>query len=217
MCFSATASFGASAVLGVIGVATLTQVKRSSQIPFACIPLLFASQQFVEGLNWLSLSPPINDTLHLYTTIVFLIFAQVFWCVWIPLSLLMAVEKDKRRKIQWLFVAMGAAEASYQTILLIFYPFHSEIVGHHILYAIDHPSTFNYVEPFFYIGAILAPPFFCRMKGIMILAVANLVSCLITFIFYKQFTFSIWCFFAAIISISLFYILKKNNETTVAI
>ncbi len=213
MCFSATASFGAGAALGVIGIASLTRIKRKSDIAFASVPLLFAIQQVTEGLNWLSLTPPVNLQLNWYATTVFLIFAQVFWCVWIPVSMLFLPGKQRRLKIQWLFVAMGAAEALYQAYLLLNYPFHSEIAGHHILYDIKHPSALNYVEPLFYIGAILAPPFFCRVKGMLFLAVANLASCLVTFIFYTRYTFSIWCFFAAIISISVFYILKRNNET----
>lgn len=53
MCFSATASFTASAVLGITGIATLRQVKFKSLIFLACLPLLFAIQQFNEGLIWL--------------------------------------------------------------------------------------------------------------------------------------------------------------------
>jgi hypothetical protein len=56
MCFSATASFGASVVLGTIGVATLTKVKERAQVPFAIIPIMFAVQQFTEGILWIGLS-----------------------------------------------------------------------------------------------------------------------------------------------------------------
>ena len=45
MCFSATASFGASIVLTGIGVASLKQVKEPAQYPFASIPLIFGVQQ----------------------------------------------------------------------------------------------------------------------------------------------------------------------------
>jgi hypothetical protein len=56
MCFSAGASFGASAVLGAIGIVTLTKAKTTDQIPFASIPLLFAVQQAVEGTLWIGLT-----------------------------------------------------------------------------------------------------------------------------------------------------------------
>lgn len=50
MCFSASVSFSAGAVLSVIGVATLRQVKRPAEILFAATPILFALQQIAEGL-----------------------------------------------------------------------------------------------------------------------------------------------------------------------
>ena len=58
MCFSATASFGASAVLGVIGVAAVAKAKTKPQRLFASIPLVFAVQQLSEGFLWLSQNIP---------------------------------------------------------------------------------------------------------------------------------------------------------------
>ena len=55
MCFSATASFGASAVLGAIGIIAVAKAKTKPQRLFATIPLIFAVQQLTEGLLWLSL------------------------------------------------------------------------------------------------------------------------------------------------------------------
>ena len=62
MCFSASANFVGSAVLGAIGVATLTEVKHRRELLFAAMPLLFALHQFTEGFVWLGLDgklPPI--------------------------------------------------------------------------------------------------------------------------------------------------------------
>jgi hypothetical protein len=59
MCFSASASFGASLVLSVIGVATIKNTRHREQLPFASIPFVFAVQQFSEGVLWLTL--PYSD------------------------------------------------------------------------------------------------------------------------------------------------------------
>ena len=56
MCFSATASFGASAVLGTLGVITVAKAKTKPQKFFGTIPLLFSIQQLTEGLLWVSLT-----------------------------------------------------------------------------------------------------------------------------------------------------------------
>ena len=55
MCFSATANFAGSAVLGTIGVATLGEVKHRRAFLFGAMPLLFAIHQFIEGFVWLGL------------------------------------------------------------------------------------------------------------------------------------------------------------------
>lgn len=56
MCFSATASFTSSAIIGVIGVLTLAKSNQPKEWLFASIPLLFALHQFAEGAVWLALT-----------------------------------------------------------------------------------------------------------------------------------------------------------------
>jgi hypothetical protein len=55
MCFSATANFVGSGVLGAVGVVTLTKVKHRRELLFALLPTLFAVHQFIEGFVWLGL------------------------------------------------------------------------------------------------------------------------------------------------------------------
>jgi hypothetical protein len=208
MCFSATASFGASVVLAAIGVASIKQVQHKSQIVFACIPVFFCMQQFDEGLVWLSLTSP-NVSLNLYTTYIFLTFSQVVWPLWIPVAMMMVEDKGKRRKIQRLFVVIGITEAIYQLYCLINFPVHSEICGHHIYYHINHPDTFNFIEPAFYIVATIVSPFFTGIKRMWVLGLAVLISCLVSVIFYEHYTISVWCFFASVISISVYLIMRE--------
>ena len=56
MCFSATANFAGSAVLGAIGVATIAEVKHRRELLFASLPCLFALHQFTEGFVWLGIN-----------------------------------------------------------------------------------------------------------------------------------------------------------------
>ena len=55
MCFSATANFVGSGVLGAVGVVTLTRVKHRHELLFASLPVLFAIHQVIEGFVWLGL------------------------------------------------------------------------------------------------------------------------------------------------------------------
>ena len=58
MCFSAGASFGASALLGVAGAIAVTRATTIPQRLFASIPFVFSVQQLAERLLWLSLKNP---------------------------------------------------------------------------------------------------------------------------------------------------------------
>ena len=55
MCFSAGASFAGGVVISAIGVVTIREVHKPSQIVFACIPVFFGIQQIVEGCLWIAL------------------------------------------------------------------------------------------------------------------------------------------------------------------
>lgn len=209
MCFSATASFSASAVLAVISVASLKQVQHKSQIVFACIPVFFCIQQFTEGLVWLSFANPYNAAMHQYGTYVFLFFAQIVWPLWIPVAMVMVENKGERRKTQRIFMVIGIIEALYESYCLCVYPVHSEILGHHIYYHIDHPDTFKYIEPAFYVMATIIPPFFTTIKRMWVVGMAILLSCVITLLFFQHYTVSVWCFFASVISISVYLIMRE--------
>ena len=58
MCFSAGASFGAAAVLSIVGAVAVIKAKTIPQGLFAAIPFIFSIQQVAEGMLWLSF---IND------------------------------------------------------------------------------------------------------------------------------------------------------------
>ena len=49
MCFSSEASFVGGVVISAIGVATIREIHKPSQLVFASIPLFFGIQQIVEG------------------------------------------------------------------------------------------------------------------------------------------------------------------------
>jgi hypothetical protein len=51
VCFSATANFVGSTVLGAVGVVTLTKVEHRRELLFAMLPILLAIHQFIEGLS----------------------------------------------------------------------------------------------------------------------------------------------------------------------
>jgi len=55
MCFSASVSFGASALLTTCGALSIRKAQGPAQKLFASTPFFFGIQQFSEGCIWLAL------------------------------------------------------------------------------------------------------------------------------------------------------------------
>ncbi len=55
MCFTAGASFTASAVLATAGTATLREVRSKRELLLAMFPVIFSVHQLIEGVLWLTI------------------------------------------------------------------------------------------------------------------------------------------------------------------
>jgi hypothetical protein len=78
VCFSASANFAGSAVLGAIGVATIAEVKHRREFLFAAMPCLFALHQFTEGFVWLGLNHKLPPIVAHDAGAAFVLYAQGF-------------------------------------------------------------------------------------------------------------------------------------------
>lgn len=228
MCFSATASFGASAVLGAIGIASIAKAKNKPQKVFGSIPLIFAVQQFTEGMLWLSLKDPGLLAWQPFLTYTFLVFAMAIWPFWIPFSIWL-LEKDPKRKkmIRWL-VYTGAFVAAGVLVILSLYPVKaitpvclscprtaSAAVTSHLHYSFTIPQLVkNLITAFsvLYISATIITPFLSGIKKMKWLGVVFLASYLFAEIFYNGFVISVWCFFAALLSFVVLWILRDLRK-----
>ncbi|WP_199120261.1 DUF6629 family protein [Pedobacter sp. ASV28] len=212
MCFSATASFSAGAVLTVIGIVSLKKVQHRSQLPFASIPLIFAAQQIAEGVLWLAL--PGTDTYHIdkLVTYFFLVFAQVLWPVWIPMAVLLLEKHQTRRFFQKILVGIGLMVSVYLGYCMIRYRVSAEISCYHIEYHQFYPETFRVVGGVMYIMATILPPLFSHLKKMWILSVTVMVSYLITASFYENYIVSVWCFFASVVSLSIYVVMLEIHQ-----
>jgi len=201
MCFSAGASFGASVILGTVGIASIRKVQEPSQIPLASIPLLFAVQQFSEGFLWLSLTNPEYASWQQIPAYVFLLFAQIVWPTWVPFSILI-IEKDRgRRNLLIIMLGVGVTLSVYLAYCMIFYDIRAQVTAHHIQYTLNFPMRFAWFSGIVYFIPTVLPPFFSSIKRMRILGLTILTSYLVTTLFFHEYIISIWCFFAAILSV----------------
>jgi hypothetical protein len=210
MCFSAEVSFGMGAVLGVIGVVAIKKAKEPKQVPFAAIPLLFATQQFAEGFLWVGLTAPVNSILTYWSLLIFLGFSQIFWPIWIPFSIYLLEKRNHLRKVLAILMGVGGVVSIYFFYCLLVSDFSAQIESRHIHYQLDFPEVLVWPSAVLYFVPLVFSPFFSGWKGMKLLGSVNLFSFLMTVIFYEEFLISVWCFFAAIMSILILDILSKN-------
>jgi hypothetical protein len=212
MCFSAGASFAGGVIISAIGIATVRKVHKSSQLVFASIPLFFGIQQIVEGCLWMLLPEADHINAQKTTTYLYLILAQVLWPTIIPVSVFLMEENKIRKRMLRIFLALGLLLSSYYAFCLIFFRVTPGISGYHILYTTTFPDFFSVPAFIVYLIATITPLFISGIRKTHFLAILMFLSCLITAIFFTQYLISVWCFFAAIISGVIYWILNDSKK-----
>lgn len=231
MCFSATASFGASAVLGVVGIIAVVKGKTKPQRLFATIPLIFAVQQFTEGLLWLSLKNTDMASWQPLLTYIYLVFAMAVWPFWIPFTIWLLEKDNKRKKLIRGFVWVGAIVAVGVSFILFRYPVKAitpfcfncpgnsgESLRNHLHYEFSIPQVVkNMIIAFsvLYIAATIITPLISSIKKMKWLGIVFLASYLFAITFYNGFVISVWCFFAALLSFVVLWIITDLRKLSV--
>lgn len=212
MCFSTTASFGAGAILAVVGVVSLKKVQASSQLLFALFPIVFSLQQFTEGFVWVTLTNVNYQDYRSIPIYAFVFFAQVLWTLWVPLSFYLIEENMKRKKTLAVFVWIGLAISLFHFYNLLFYDVTASIKPYHIYYDLDFPLKHNIITESLYLLTIIVPPFISSIRRTHVLGILLLTSFLITKLYFNDYIISVWCFFAAITSLFVYIIMKNLKE-----
>lgn len=208
MCFSAAASFAGSVVISAVGVATVRKVRKPAQRLFAVIPLLFGFQQFVEGVLWVTLGSGGHDWLQNAATYVFLITALVILPVMIPLSMWFMEEVKKRKKILTIFMVTGGLVSLFYAFCLISYNVTPQITGFQIQYIDEFPQPLAEIASLFYGASIVAPLFVSSVRRMWLMGILVTASWLVTAIFFAGYLTSVWCFFAAFISVAIYWVIS---------
>ena len=212
MCFSPEASFAGGVIISAIGVATVKKIHNPSQIVFASIPLFFGIQQIAEGFLWMTL--PDHDFLNVQkiSTYLFLILAQVIWPSMIPVSVMLMADNIKRKKILRILSGIGVLLSMYYAFCLLTFNVSPEISGFHILYKNEFPPSLSNPAFSVYLTVTITPLFVSGIKRTWLLGILMSLSCLVSAYFFTQYLTSVWCFFAALISMVIFWILSDSKK-----
>lgn len=212
MCFSASASLTAGVLLTVIGVETLKKVHKPAQILFAAIPIFFALQQFAEGILWLNITKDGLAGLRIFSTYLFIVMAQILWPVMIPVSVLLLEKNIVRKRILYVMMGLGIIAGIYNLYLLITHGIRAEISAHHLTYQNGYQDNFVWPALSLYLFVTVMPLFVSSIKRMYVMGIVMALSFIISAVFYMQCLTSVWCFFAAVISFMVYYIIRDAHK-----
>lgn len=185
----------AATLIGAIGAATLVRVHTRRELPLAAMPVFFAIQQSIEGFLWLTLPvaplPPVTTDL----TEAFLMFALVFWPVYVPIAVL-GVESDARRRLGIGACAIaGMIVAAYFLFSLHQAPRTGVISAGHIVYSGD--PRLPAINLLLYPLATCLGPLLSSLRPVRLLGALVTTGSVVAYIGYWKSFSSVWCFFAA--------------------
>ncbi len=213
MCISATSSFVVASLLSVAGVAAYTHASKSKQIPLTLIPFGFALQQAAEGVVWLTLDQP-ETKMHMIAMYIYLSFAFVIWPLWMPFAVRVYEDNHTRKMLLSLCQLLGLLFAITAAFLLWATPVSVSVSEGHLAYHIKN----KFFGPDSSIAWYLIPvvlPFFLSANPIFNMAVSTLaiISLAATYLITPSALISMWCFIAAVISLSVLGVVWRDNAS----
>ena len=166
MCFSATANFVGSGVLGILGIVTLTRVKHRRELLFAALPTLFAIHQFIEGFVWLGLDGILSPRVTHDMGAAFVLYAQGLLPLLLPLSVFWFEPDRTSRRRMLPFVILGGGTTLYMLWGLAAYPLQIFVEQNSIVYI--NTATNNTTLAILYVVATCGSLFFSKVRAMVL-------------------------------------------------
>ena len=222
MCFSATASFTTALVLVPVGAYCVRKAAglEKAYWLFALIPLMFGIQQLFEGLVWLGMTADNNDA-TLVAGRGFLFFSHFFWLFWIPLACYAVEDNATRRSLYFLLAIVGAVHG-----LLMYVPLlinEDWLIVRISDYSIKYKLTLFHeeylplrVRNFIYGIVVLVPLLSASDRYVRVFGAMIVFSLVLTSLLYDHAFVSVWCFFAAVLSLYILIMIYRKTKVTEA-
>jgi hypothetical protein len=210
MCFSASVSFVGAALLGVTGAAVLTKVRALTELPLASVPLLFAAQQAIEGFLWRSLPVGADHTTALAT--LFAAIGLIVWPLLIPIAMALVEREPARRLAMLILVPAGIGVSINYAAIMLVRPYRAWPIGHTLTYVNNHPIS--PVMLGIYILCACIPPLLSASRALNLFGVIVIAGLAVTFLAFYESFISVWCFFAAPASFTIWKFFQDRRRAT---
>lgn len=203
MCYSANVSFVSAGLLLATGAATTLGASSKSQRMVAAIPLLFGVQQAAEGIVWQTIGHEPASSLHQFGVIAFLAFANVIWPSWLPWSFYYIEPIEKRKRILKVLGQAGIVVSLLAGWMLVSGNVSSYVSGYSLGYSLSNFKRYwpVNIEFVFYLIPTIVPFFVSSLRKVKRAGYLVFGSWILAQVINQETTASVWCFFAAMISL----------------
>lgn len=219
MCFSATASFSAGLGLTICGIAALMRAKQDRLKMIAVVPLIFGLQQIAEGFVWLSFINPDLASIRTIASYIFVSCAGIVWPLWMPLAIARFEGSTHLKRYLPSLIAGGLFALSFIALMCL-YPL-TVTADCNVIYYFDFTQAqylswgvyYNAITSLLYVIATIVPFFITRNRSLWFIGVLISIAYAAAWIVYTKAFASVWCFFAALISILVYgFIIDESRK-----
>jgi hypothetical protein len=220
MCFSAEASFALSGCLLPAGGYCVWNAfkKNKALLGLAVIPLAFGAQQLCEGLAWSGIN---HDHLAFarIAAFVYLYFALSFWPFWIPFCAFLTEANIRMKLLMGSLALLGLVGG-----LLLYVPILAnpevltlKVRNRSLFYDIPKSPAMEVLPAIWwevlYVAVVGIPLLISPTRGFVLLGIALVVAAVASHLFYSYAFISVWCFFAAMLSLYICFSFRRLPST----
>ncbi|MFZ0406618.1 MAG: DUF6629 family protein [Cyanobium sp.] len=226
ICFSSPASFTAAALLLPLGSLAIQQTRRRHRpelLPLACMPVLFALQQAIEGLIWLQLESGSAPAAVRPLALAYLFFAFALWPSWIPWVALVIARgrlSPLRQKLLRAFCLSGLLMGLALWLPLLIEPdrLTTTVAGHSIAYSarLLFNNGLGEIGRGLYVALITLPWLLIPSQRLRLFTLALLASGLVADWLARHAFTSVWCFFSALLSGLILWLVRREPAIQLA-
>lgn len=181
----------------------------------ASLVFVFALQQLIEGLLWLALNDGKSEHVYLLAA-AFLSFSHLIWLFLPQISAALLEDSAEKKRLFYGFALFGFLFGCsiYFPLLINDGWLTVKILNHSIVYEVNY--IYEMIMPkgavsLIYASLIFIPMLLSSNGHIRFFAIILLMSGVFSYTLFLYSFISVWCFFAAIISLYIVYIIYKTE------
>jgi hypothetical protein len=210
VCFAPEADAVVGGIVVAVGVEALRQVSAPHQIALAALPLLFGVHQLTEAFVWWGLQGHVSHAIERFAIWAYLFFALAALPALVPLAVGLIERSATRRRVIAGFGVLGVVVGVVLATAMFGSPVRAAISGRQVEYQVDAVNHGGWLTGLYVVatcGALIA----CSYRDIAALGLANLVAVPVLMGLTVSGFVSLWCFWAAIVSVAIAFHLRRGE------